>query len=64
MATAEADLPYDRPDLSKGFMAGDTSRDELALEPEAVYRQLGIEILKEHRATGVDRRKKTVAVFQ
>ena len=61
MATAEADLPYDRPALSKGFMAGDTTRDELVLEPEPVYRKLGIEILKEHRATGVDRPKKTVA---
>ena len=61
MATAEADLPYDRPDLSKGFMAGDTARDKLALEPEPVYRQLGIEILREYRATGLDRRKKTVA---
>ena len=36
MATAEADLPYDRPALSKGFIAGDTARDELALEPEPV----------------------------
>ncbi|MGZ5478992.1 MAG: FAD-dependent oxidoreductase [Candidatus Aminicenantales bacterium] len=61
MATAEAELPYDRPALSKGFMAGDTSRDELSLEPEAVYRHLGIEILKEHRATGLDRQKKAVA---
>ncbi len=61
MATAEADPPYDRPSLSKGFMAGDTARDELLLEPELVYRQLGLEILKEHRATGVDRQKKTVA---
>ena len=60
MATAEADMPYDRPDLSKGFMAGGTARDQLALQPEAVYQRLGIEILKEHRATGVDRRAKTV----
>ena len=60
MATAEADLPYDRPSLSKGFMAGDTARAGLALEPEPVYRQLGIEILKEYRATGLDRKKKTV----
>ncbi len=60
MATAEADLPYDRPDLSKGFMAGGTARDQLALEPEPVYRRLEIEILKEHRATGVDRGTKTV----
>ena len=37
MATAEADLPYDRPSLSKGFMAGDTARAELVLEPEPVY---------------------------
>jgi NADPH-dependent 2,4-dienoyl-CoA reductase/sulfur reductase-like enzyme/nitrite reductase/ring-hydroxylating ferredoxin subunit len=60
MATAEADLPYDRPDLSKGFMAGGTPRDQLALEPEPVYLRLAIEILKEHRATGLDRGTKTV----
>ncbi len=61
MATAEGDLPYDRPSLSKGFMAGDTARAELVLEPESVYLQLGIEILGEHRATGLDRQKKTVS---
>ncbi|HMA55071.1 MAG TPA: FAD-dependent oxidoreductase [Acidobacteriota bacterium] len=60
MATAESDLPYDRPSLSKGFMAGDTAKDELVLEREPVYRHLAIEILKEYRATGVDRQKKTV----
>lgn len=60
LVTAESDLPYDRPDLSKGFMAGDTKRDELSLKPEGVYRRLGIEILREYRATGVDTIKKTV----
>jgi NADPH-dependent 2,4-dienoyl-CoA reductase/sulfur reductase-like enzyme/nitrite reductase/ring-hydroxylating ferredoxin subunit len=61
MATAEADLPYDRPSLSKGFMAGDTARAGLVLEPEPVYLELGIEILGEYRATGLDRQKKTVS---
>lgn len=61
MATAEPDLPYDRPALSKGFMAGETPREDLLLEPGPAYRRLGIEILKDSRATGVDKRKKTVA---
>lgn len=60
MVTAEADLPYDRPSLSKSYMAGEVSRDDLFLETEPLYRRLGIEILKEYRATGVDRSAKTV----
>ncbi len=57
MATAEAELPYDRP--ARRWPA--TRRGTTVLEPEAVYRRLGIEILKEHRATGLDRQKKAVA---
>lgn len=60
LVTAEADLPYDRPPLSKGYLAGDLKREELLLEPAPAYRRLGIEILKNHRATGVDPKKKTV----
>jgi len=60
MATAEADLPYDRPALSKGFMAGETARAELVLQPASAYSRLDIEILGEHRATGLDRKRKTV----
>lgn len=60
MTTAEADLPYDRPSLSKGFMAGETAKDDLLLEPESAYGRLGIELLKEYQATGVNRSAKSV----
>ena len=40
---AEPELPYERPHLSKGFLAGTVARDELPLRPAQQYRDLDIE---------------------
>ena len=42
---AEPELPYERPHLSKGFLAGTVARDELPLRPAQQYRDLDIEII-------------------
>jgi 3-phenylpropionate/trans-cinnamate dioxygenase ferredoxin reductase subunit len=42
---AELDLPYERPPLSKDYLAGESSRGDLALEPSDWYRQHQIEVV-------------------
>jgi 3-phenylpropionate/trans-cinnamate dioxygenase ferredoxin reductase subunit len=41
----EPDPPYDRPPLSKGYLRGDTARDDALLEPRDWYEQNGVELL-------------------
>ncbi len=53
-------LPYQRPPLSKGFLAGKIERDALALKGEAFYRDNGIEVLLETRVSAIDRQARTV----
>ena len=46
--------PYQRPPLSKAFLAGELAQDRLLIKPEAFYRQHDIELLLGVRATGLD----------
>lgn len=41
---AEAEPPYERPHLSKGFLLGSVPREKLPLRPAEQYRQLGVEL--------------------
>ena len=41
----EPDPPYDRPPLSKGYLRGDSSREDALLEPADWYERNGIELL-------------------
>ena len=45
LITAEKRLPYDRPNLSKGFLSGEASADWLPLRNEKFYEERNIEIL-------------------
>ena len=56
----EAYLPYHRPPLSKHFLAGEKSVEEILIRPATVYEKTGVEFILETRATSLDRRKKTV----
>jgi 3-phenylpropionate/trans-cinnamate dioxygenase ferredoxin reductase subunit len=44
IASAENRLPYERPPLSKGFLAGAVGLDDLPLRPAAQYQGLDIEL--------------------
>lgn len=50
---AEPHLPYDRPPLSKDFLAGTTEADALALRRQP-YDELGLDLRLGVRATGLD----------
>lgn len=50
----EPHLPYERPELSKGFLAGDVAQDRLLVAPGTAYSDGGIELRLGATASGVD----------
>ena len=54
---AEAERPYERPHLSKGYLAGTVARDELSLRPAGQYRELRVDLILGEKAVdlGADR---------
>ena len=52
--TAEDVPPYDRPQLSKGFMSGDAEPESCLLRPRDFYEELDIDVLKNHRVVRLD----------
>jgi NADPH-dependent 2,4-dienoyl-CoA reductase/sulfur reductase-like enzyme len=57
----EGELPYDRPNLSKDYLAGNALEDWIPLHPRDFYDEHRIEI-RQAQATGVDPQAKTVAL--
>lgn len=53
--------PYNRPPLSKDFLRGESSEDELPLEPPSFYRDLHVELLLADAVTAVDQVGHTVS---
>lgn len=58
----EAYLPYHRPPLSKGFLAGDKQLDEIYIRPAKFYEQRDIEFKLNTRVTKIDRENKSVTL--
>jgi apoptosis-inducing factor 3 len=54
MITQENSLPYDRPNVSKGYLYGDAGLDSLPWRPEQFYREHDLEMRFGHRVTRVD----------
>jgi 3-phenylpropionate/trans-cinnamate dioxygenase ferredoxin reductase subunit len=54
MVGAESDLPYERPPLSKDYLAGDRPADRLLLRPPAFWAERSVEILTGIRIARVD----------
>ncbi len=52
----EPGLPYQRPPLSKSYLAGDSGLDELWLRPEAFYEKQRIDYLAGETVAALDRR--------
>jgi NADPH-dependent 2,4-dienoyl-CoA reductase/sulfur reductase-like enzyme/nitrite reductase/ring-hydroxylating ferredoxin subunit len=61
MVDAEPESPYDRPNLSKDFLAGTAQEDWIPLRPADFYAQHGIEIVR-NRAISIDPSKAEVAL--
>ena len=59
---AEASLPYHRPPLSKAYLAGEKTLEEIQLRPAAVFEKAGIELLLSTRVEAIDREHKQVSL--
>ena len=59
MVCAEAELPYDRPPLSKGMLAGEVEESEVDFRPASWYVDQCIELIF-RRAVGIDAKRRGV----
>lgn len=59
---AENELPYQRPPLSKAYMAGDMTLDRLHLRPEEWYLENKVELRLGATATAIDQSKKQILI--
>lgn len=60
MVGDEPYLPYQRPPLSKAFLAGEVETSQLFLKPQATYDNAGVEFIGSTRVERIDRAAKTV----
>jgi len=60
MITREKDPPYDRPNLSKGFLSGEYGDDSMPLRSKSFYDEADIELLLDTTVTKVDVKRKRV----
>ena len=58
----ESYLPYQRPPLSKGFLAGKMSAERLHLKADNFYDDQQIEVKLQTRITAIDRENKTLKI--
>ncbi len=56
--SVEPHLPYDRPPLSKEFMRGQKSEEDILLEKESFYAEQGINVLLGKRASSLNAKDK------
>jgi NADPH-dependent 2,4-dienoyl-CoA reductase/sulfur reductase-like enzyme len=60
--SADTSLPYERPPLSKGFLAGKDSEDAIRINNEDFYRNHGIEVKFDCEVSGVDPKRKRLTL--
>jgi NADPH-dependent 2,4-dienoyl-CoA reductase/sulfur reductase-like enzyme/nitrite reductase/ring-hydroxylating ferredoxin subunit len=62
MIGAEASVPYDRPNLSKDYLAGNAPEEWIPLHPESFYAERQIELLLGTPAVSIDRTARAVVL--
>ena len=58
IVSADNDVPYERPPLSKGFLAGKDSEEAIRINPEDFYQQHGIALKLECEVSAIDLKRK------
>ncbi len=56
----EPQLPYQRPPLSKSFLADEVTEERLWLKPDAFYQQANVSLHLQQRLEAIDRKEKTL----
>ena len=62
IVSSENAIPYERPPLSKGFLAGKDDEEQIRINPESFYREHGIELELGSDVRGIDVAKKTLGL--
>lgn len=62
MVGEEPHLPYQRPPLSKAFLSGESTAEQLYLKPLATYEKARVEFIPNTRAEHIDREAKRVTL--
>jgi NADPH-dependent 2,4-dienoyl-CoA reductase/sulfur reductase-like enzyme/nitrite reductase/ring-hydroxylating ferredoxin subunit len=62
MVSADADAPYDRPNLSKDYLAGHAPEDWMPLKDEAYYADRRIRPMLRTRVSSIDTARRSVAL--
>ena len=60
--SADNAVPYERPPLSKGFLAGKDSEDTIKISPEDFYKQHGIEVRLNCEVSALDVKRKRLVL--
>jgi len=60
MISADSDLPVDRPNLSKDYLAGEAEEDWIPLWPASFYAEQHIDVLLNRRVTAIDTGRRSV----
>src|SRR5688500_18075824 len=55
-------LPYHRPPLSKGYLAGTAGIDSLAVKARAAYVKAGVELMPNRRVAAIDRHARRIEI--
>jgi NADPH-dependent 2,4-dienoyl-CoA reductase/sulfur reductase-like enzyme len=58
--SADDAIPYERPPLSKGFLAGKDKEEEIRINPEGFYREHGIDLMLGIEVAGIDVAKRVL----
>ncbi len=56
----EPELPYERPPLSKEYLAGDKTFDRILIRPETFWQERSVEMILDHEVTTVDAQAHTL----
>jgi NADPH-dependent 2,4-dienoyl-CoA reductase/sulfur reductase-like enzyme len=60
--SADTSVPYERPPLSKGFLAGKDTEEAIRINPEDFYRKHGIEVKLGCEISGVNPKQKQLSL--
>jgi len=60
--SADTAIPYERPPLSKGFLAGKDDEEQIRISPESFYREHGIELELGSEVRRIDIAKKILSL--